>query len=107
MEFPRPRPTREPVIRPARRGRGAGQHGSMVNRRTFLKTLFGASASYAVAGPGLLQRVLTPSDQEFLDDLAQRSFLYFWEQADPHTGLVRERVASARHESDSLRHVGS
>src|SRR5919202_940780 len=28
----------------------------------------------------------------FLDDLQQRSFRYFWEQADPNTGLVPDRA---------------
>src|SRR5205085_5584224 len=28
----------------------------------------------------------------FLDDLQQRSFRYFWEQANPHTGLVPDRA---------------
>jgi hypothetical protein len=31
------------------------------------------------------------SDNGFLDDLSHRAFLYFWEQGDPHTGLVRDR----------------
>jgi hypothetical protein len=30
--------------------------------------------------------------QSFIDDLQQRSFRYFWEQADPHTGLVPDRA---------------
>src|ERR1044071_5549509 len=30
--------------------------------------------------------------QSFVDDLQQRSFRYFWEQADPHTGLVPDRA---------------
>ncbi len=32
------------------------------------------------------------SDQAFLEDLSRRSFQYFWEQADPHTGLVPDRA---------------
>src|SRR5688572_24479491 len=35
----------------------------------------------------------------FLDDLQQRSFRYFWEQADPQTGLVPDR---ARMDGSSL-----
>jgi hypothetical protein len=31
-------------------------------------------------------------DQSFLDDLQHRSFQYFWEQADPNTGLVPDRA---------------
>jgi hypothetical protein len=30
--------------------------------------------------------------QSFVDDLQQRSFRYFWEQADPQTGLVPDRA---------------
>jgi hypothetical protein len=31
-------------------------------------------------------------DAQFLDDLSRRSFQYFWEQADPNTGLVPDRA---------------
>lgn len=34
----------------------------------------------------------SPEDEAFLDDLSRRAFLYFWEQADPDTGLVRDRA---------------
>ncbi len=37
--------------------------------------------------------LLTDADERFLDDLSRRAFLYFWEQADPHTGLVLDRAA--------------
>jgi hypothetical protein len=35
---------------------------------------------------------LDRTDNAFLEDLEHRSFLYFWEQADPSTGLVRDRA---------------
>ncbi len=35
---------------------------------------------------------LSTGDQAFLEDLSQRAFRYFWEQADPQTGLVRDRA---------------
>ncbi|MDQ3474593.1 MAG: hypothetical protein M3447_12740, partial [Acidobacteriota bacterium] len=31
-------------------------------------------------------------DEAFLEDLERRSFDYFWEQADPQTGLVPDRA---------------
>jgi hypothetical protein len=31
-------------------------------------------------------------DEAFLEDLQKRLFQYFWEQADPHTGLVADRA---------------
>jgi len=38
-----------------------------------------------------LDRVSAPQWDPFLDELQQRSFLLFWEQADPTTGLVPDR----------------
>ena len=35
---------------------------------------------------------LSRSDDDFLEDLSRRIFLFFWEQGDPHTGLVLDRV---------------
>lgn len=36
--------------------------------------------------------LLSPSDDAFLEDLSRRSFRFFWEQADPRTGLVADRA---------------
>jgi hypothetical protein len=73
------------------------------SRRSFLK---GAVAS--ACAPGLLSAaepkqptpppeasVLSPQDDQFLDELEKANFLFFLEQADPHTGLVKDR-ANAR-----------
>lgn len=35
---------------------------------------------------------LSSEDHAFLEDLSRRSFLFFWEQADPKTGLVADRA---------------
>jgi hypothetical protein len=35
---------------------------------------------------------LSREDEAFLEDLQHHSFNYFWEQADPHTGLVPDRA---------------
>src|SRR5579883_18 len=35
---------------------------------------------------------ISPADKAFLEDLERRSVLYFWEQADPATGLVLDRA---------------
>jgi hypothetical protein len=34
---------------------------------------------------------LSPQDDQFLDDLEQANFLFFWEQANPQTGLTKDR----------------
>ncbi len=35
---------------------------------------------------------LNQSDEALLEELSRRSFQYFWEEADPHTGLVPDRA---------------
>ncbi len=37
----------------------------------------------------------SPEDEQFLDDLEHSSFLYFWEQANPQTGLIKDRCNAA------------
>jgi hypothetical protein len=34
----------------------------------------------------------SPADEQFLDDLEKRTFLFFWEQSDPNTGITRDRT---------------
>ena len=34
---------------------------------------------------------LSPEDDRFLDELERSSFLFFWEQANPQTGLIKDR----------------
>ncbi len=57
-----------------------------LSRRHFL--------SLAAALPVLCgsSRRLSSSDDAFLEDLSSRAFLFFWEQSDPQTGLVLDRV---------------
>ncbi|MDQ2975277.1 MAG: hypothetical protein M3R69_07690 [Acidobacteriota bacterium] len=51
------------------------------------------------AGP---RQSLSQRDEAFLEDLSRRSFRYFWEQADPRTGLVldRARTDGSIHDED-------
>jgi hypothetical protein len=39
------------------------------------------------------KHTLSPADDQFLEAVENASFLYFWEQADPLTGLVKDRNA--------------
>ena len=49
----------------------------------------------ACAGPRVKRTVAPPAlpapDDAFLEDLSHRSFLFFWQQSDPGTGLVLDR----------------
>src|SRR5215212_4865453 len=52
----------------------------------------------------------TRSDEAaFLDDVQRRAFLYFWERADPRTGLVADRAGADGGPSSNARsrHVAS
>jgi hypothetical protein len=35
---------------------------------------------------------LSTSDDALLEDLSRRAFMFFWEQADPQTGIIRDRA---------------
>src|SRR5258708_9614373 len=51
---------------------------------------------------------LASADDQLLDDLSRRCFLYFWAQSDPHTGIARDRArADRRRHSPEGRYVGS
>jgi hypothetical protein len=47
---------------------------------------------YAAASSQTKKHSLTARDEAFLEDLERRMFRYFWEQADPSTGLVPDRA---------------
>src|SRR5579859_5706948 len=53
----------------------------MTSRRDFLKI--------ALAAP--VARALSNEDDQFLEELEHANSLYFWEQASPQSGLVRDR----------------
>lgn len=57
----------------------------ILNRRAFLH-------SVPLVLCAARSRGVTPEQDAFLEDLSRRSFRFFWEQADPHTGLVRDRA---------------
>jgi len=68
-----------------------------VSRRGFLLAAGGAllARSNALARtihPPQVLPTLKPNDRLFLQDYAKRCFLYFWEQANPHTGIVLDRA---------------
>ena len=73
----------------------------MLSRRRLLWG--GASAALAIspcwpkdlragsADKPVEKNTLSPADDQFLEEVENASFLYFWEQADPLTGLVKDR----------------
>lgn len=65
-----------------------------IERRAFLQTLAagGAALVGAKLGGQAVGAKVSGSDDAMLDDIARRSFRFFWEQSDPHTGIVRGRA---------------
>jgi hypothetical protein len=70
----------------------------LLKRREVLKQWmlgapFATSVGTALAGttPPPVQPPLSAEDDALLEELEKASFLFFWEQADPHTGLVKDR----------------
>ena len=92
---------------------GADQIQYCTSRRRLLRQIAGVSLALPLAPwealPGWAQvrarqddrrrkesaplppSALSPEDDQFLDDLERSSFLFFWEQANPQTGLIKDR----------------
>jgi hypothetical protein len=64
---------------------------SDVSRRDLLKNLALLAGPRATAKPRV-PAPLSPDDDQFLDALERANALYFWEQASPQTGLVKDRA---------------
>lgn len=69
------------------------------NRRQFLQAVATGTVLFPLAGRSLaseifLHREKTDSDPdtELLDQLQRAAFEFFWNEANPHTGLVRDRA---------------
>jgi hypothetical protein len=58
-----------------------------------LASLVPASLAWAVKTGGPPLPRLSSDDDRFLNDLEYANFLFFWEQANPLTGLVRDRAS--------------
>lgn len=78
-----------------------GRTLSGLSRRELLMAIAGAATATSVFGqktlPGALassQAALKTDDRLFLEDYLKRCVRYFWEQADPHTGIVMDRARS-------------
>ncbi|MBV9156275.1 MAG: hypothetical protein JO097_08420 [Acidobacteriaceae bacterium] len=73
---------------------------STLSRRGFLSLAaslpaLGSSQTQTVSPSSFARNTeyqLSRSDDDFLEDLSRRIFLFFWEQSDPNTGLVLDRV---------------
>ena len=49
----------------------------------------------------------SPEDEQLLDDLEHASFLYFWEQANPQTGLIKDRCNARAEDTGTVGSIAS
>src|SRR5579864_2085262 len=93
--------------------------GKNLSRREWLRKVSAGSLYLALAEAGIgMPRLLapkptaqgsrfiqqspfSPDDEAFLEDLEKANFMYFWEQANPETGMVRDR-ANVRNPDSSV-----
>jgi len=80
---------------------------NLLSRRQILRQILGTGLCLPIASvlPALSQQTetdnpfeiavrnssLSPEDDQFLQEIEQASFLFFWEQGSPTTGMVRDR----------------
>ena len=91
---------------------GADEIAKRTSRRSLLRQIAGASLALPLAPwkalpawahaaaqqptrrrnePAPPTSPFSPEDDQFLDELERSSFLFFWEQANPQTGLIKDR----------------
>ena len=82
-------------------------------RRSWIVLLFLLVASHPLLSSAfVIQRAPVPTtafrftsdDEKFLDDLEYKSFEYFWQQANPRTGLVPDRARQDDAPLDATHH---
>src|ERR1700734_286585 len=71
--------------------------------------LLAQAAAERHKGPAPLPPPATfsPEDEQFLDDVEHTSFLYFWEQANPQTGLIKDRCNARTNDTGVVGSIAS
>jgi hypothetical protein len=96
-----------------------------LSRRSLLKGMLGAAAlapfspaveaAFAAADerPAVCGQALPPptvlsaDDDRFLEDLEKANFLFFWEQASPETGLVKDRCKASGQDNTAVASIAA
>ena len=94
-------------------GCSARSHLAVWRAVILLLLVFSTSTTSRLARPETTEHKTPPykfvslsrSDETFLEDLERRSFDYFWQQADPNTGLVLDRTRTDGSPSDENHRV--
>lgn len=88
--------------------------GQPWSRRLWLARLLAAipvpalfAAGPGQAGPPALPGPITPEDDSFLDGVEKASFQFFWEQAHPETGLVKDRCNVRKRDTSTVASIAA
>jgi hypothetical protein len=66
-----------------------------------------ATVAFTPSAVDAQRATLSREDGLFLEDLSKRTFMFFWEQADPATGIVRDRSRTDGSPTERAGHIGS
>ncbi|HEY2457265.1 MAG TPA: glucoamylase family protein [Candidatus Acidoferrum sp.] len=78
------------------------QGGSLAALTLLSDGLLLGSTNTQNQGPKAPSNGLSETDDQFLEDLGHASFEYFWEQANPETGIVRDRCNAIKPSGNDL-----
>ena len=84
---------------------GAGLLGVLGRRRLFSLPL--ETQSLQVSQPSAVSPVLSQDDDDFLQEMEKRNFQYFWDQANPQTGLIRDRCNVAKNDNSIVASIAA
>jgi hypothetical protein len=76
-------------------------------RRRALVAFTAILLSLTASATNAQRATLSTDDHAFLEDLSKRSFMFFWEQANPRTGIVRDRSKTDGTPSPNAIEIGS
>ena len=79
---------------------GVFEHGKIIS-------LLSAAAQQPGSTPAAGSIPLSPEDDAFLDELEKLNFQYFWDQAGPETGLVRDRSNVTKNDNSSVASIAA
>jgi hypothetical protein len=84
---------------------GVGLLGVLSRPKLF--SLASEAQSLQASQPSAVSPLLSQEDDDFLQEMEKRNFQYFWEQASPQTGLIRDRCNVAKNDNSIVASIAA